>query len=205
MGRLSVILLAAAVGGSAPLALAQEQPDPDWPCIQRKVPALSVNAVWSGPAIDDALTKWEAEDELAALVGELAARRTPLEEATAAVSTYAGGLPPETKAEKLTLLFAGLFETLDRERGEVMAGIDRYGRKQKRMAEEIRAEQTRLSEASSATADPQQLSALNEQLIVETRIFNERRASLSFVCEVPVIIEQRLFALARAIERELAT
>ena len=34
-------------------------------------------------------------------------------------------------------------------------------------------------------------------------MFDERQKSLSFVCEVPTIIERRLFALARLIEGEL--
>lgn len=205
MDKLSVIAMAAAIGFSAPAAFAQDPEDPDWPCMQRKVPALSVIAVWSGPAIEEALTHWQADDAVAALVQDLAARRMPLEEATAAVSAFAQGLDGDAKAEKLTLLFAGLFETLDRERGEVMAGIDRYGRKQKQMAEQIRQEQIRLSDANAAAADPRQIGALGEQLVLQTRIFNERRASLLFVCEVPVIIEQRLFALAHAIQNELAT
>jgi hypothetical protein len=31
----------------------------------------------------------------------------------------------------------------------------------------------------------------------------ERRKTMNFVCEVPVLIEQRLFALARAIQQSL--
>jgi hypothetical protein len=39
--------------------------------------------------------------------------------------------------------------------------------------------------------------------LADTRIFEERRKTMSFVCEVPVLIEQRLFALARAIQQSL--
>jgi hypothetical protein len=35
------------------------------------------------------------------------------------------------------------------------------------------------------------------------RVFDDRRTSLTFVCEAPILIEQRLFALGRAIESEL--
>ena len=37
----------------------------------------------------------------------------------------------------------------------------------------------------------------------DTRIFEERRKTISYVCEVPVLIEQRLFALAREIQQSL--
>ena len=37
----------------------------------------------------------------------------------------------------------------------------------------------------------------------DTRIFEERRKTISYACEVPVLIEQRLFALARAIQHSM--
>ncbi len=182
----------------------QHSQDPDWPCVQAKVPELSPTAIWSGPPIDEALKAWEADPEIAGLVAELAARRMPVEEATAAIGTFSKRLDEAEREEKLTLLFAGLFETLDRERAEVMQGIARYARQQKAMAEEIRQAMSKAQDPGAAPADPQQASALNEQLVWQTRIFNERRASLTYVCEVPTIIEQRLFVLARAIGAEMA-
>ena len=175
--------------------------DPDWPCIQRKVQELSVVAVWSGPPVDEALTRWRDDPEVAALVEQVAARRMPLDEATAAVTRFAQSQPTQSKDERLTLLFAGIFQTLDRERREVIAGIERYGRKQKEMADRIRGDMTRASDPAAASADPE----LQNRLLWQTRIFNERRAALTFVCEVPTIIEQRLFELARAIGRELSS
>jgi hypothetical protein len=37
----------------------------------------------------------------------------------------------------------------------------------------------------------------------DTRIFEERRKTIRYACEVPVLIEQRLFALARTIQESL--
>jgi chromosome condensin MukBEF ATPase and DNA-binding subunit MukB len=37
----------------------------------------------------------------------------------------------------------------------------------------------------------------------DLRVFDERRESLTYVCETPALIEQRLFALARVIQRSL--
>ena len=207
----AVLALAFALSGWVAHAPASVRPgalqhsqDPDWPCVQAKVPELSPTAIWSGPPIDEALDAWQDDPEIAGLVAELAARRMPVEEATAAIGNFAKGLDPATQAEKLTLLFAGLFETLDRERADVMQGIGRYARKQKAMAEEIRQAMSKAQDSSAAPAYPQQAGALNEQLVWQTRIFNERRAALTYVCEVPTIIEQRLFALSRAIAAELA-
>lgn len=199
---LMAALLPTAVQASVRAGALPDRADPDWPCIQRKVPELSAVAVWTGPSIDDALTRWSDDAEIAALVDQLAARRMPLEQATAAIASFAHGLAPEVRAEKLTMLFAGLFQTLDQERKEVIAGIERYGRKQKEMAERIRGDLARAS-GLAASGSSEQAAELQNTLVWETRIFNERRDSLSFVCEVPTLIEQRLFVLARAIGNEL--
>jgi hypothetical protein len=188
---------------AAPPVLAQPQPDPDWPCIQAKVPELSAVAIWSGPPLEDAQSHWREDTDVAAAAGEVASRRTPIEDATVSVSEFARGLSPEEKSRKLTLLFAGIFETLDRERSEVMDGIDRYARAQKSLAERIRAEQTRLSDLNSSNGDPQQASVLTNDLMTQVRVFNERGHSLTYVCEVPTLIEQRLGTLARAIQAEI--
>ncbi len=37
----------------------------------------------------------------------------------------------------------------------------------------------------------------------ETRLFEDRRKTTTFACEVPIEIEQRLFALSRAIQNTL--
>ena len=210
MQRLLAIILAAALGCHPSAGLASVSPDvlkrtrdPDWPCIQAKVPELSAAAVWSGPPIEEALQAWSEDDGVAQLAGELAQRRMPLEDATAAIKAFSAGLDPNVRAKRLTLLFAGVFETLNRERADVMEGIGRYARKQKALAEEIRGATAKLQDPSTAPADPQQSTMLNDQVIWQTRIFNERRAALTFVCEVPSLIEQRLFALARAIQAEL--
>ena len=209
MERLLGIALSAALAFSGPAGASvspdvlQRTRDPDWPCIQAKVPELSAAAVWSGPPIETALQAGEDDPEVAALAAELAQRRMPIEDATAAIKAFAAGLDPAVKEERLTRLFAETFATLNRERAEVMEGIGRYARKQKALAEEIRQATARLQDPNAAAADPQQSTILNDQVIWQTRIFNERRAALTFVCEVPTLIEQRLFALARAIGAEM--
>jgi hypothetical protein len=51
--------------------------------------------------------------------------------------------------------------------------------------------------------DQSKISALATQVEWSTRIFDDRRQSIRYVCEVPTIIEQRVFALGRAIRRTL--
>src|SRR5438094_275473 len=52
-------------------------------------------------------------------------------------------------------------------------------------------------------ADQAKLADAGEALNWDLRVFDERQKSLRFVCEVPVLIEQRLFLLARTIQGAL--
>jgi hypothetical protein len=176
---------------------------PDWPCNQIKVPELSVAAVWAGPPIDDVGNAWEEDAAVKELVARLAARRTTLDEAQTAIADAVSGTPAE-RQHKAKLIFAGLFKTLDRERSEVMRGIERYTRKQKEFADQIRAEILELRGLQDRPDHEQsKLDELTGRVEWDTRIFEERRKTVGFVCEVPVQIEQRLFTLARAIQQAL--
>ena len=137
------------------------------------------------------------------LVARLAARRLPLDEAQKAATDFlvASGAAKQAKAK---LLFAGLFTTLDRLRSEVITGIERYTRRQREFAEKVRAETLKLREMNDVpNAEQKQVEDLAERVEWDTRIFEERRRTINYVCEVPVLIEQRLFELGRAIRTHM--
>ena len=203
MRRWSLAVAGVIALGLPGTALAADPRFPDWPCVQIKVPQLSVAAVWAGPPIDDAASAWEQDPAVRELVARLAARRTPLDEAQKAISDFMTGNADE-RQQKATLLFAGLFTTLDRERSAVMNGIERFSRQQKEFVAKIRAETTELRNLQDAADhDAVKTDELASRVEWDTRIFEERKKTISYVCEVPVLIEQRLFALARTIQESL--
>ncbi len=176
----------------------------DWPCVQRKVAEISVAAIWMGPPLDAAAPRWRTDPDISRLVERLAARRTSETEARQAIAELASS-SGAAKLRKLQALVAGLIETVNAERGEVIAGLERFGAAQKQMAARLREENARLAGLrADAKADPARLNELSGQLAWSLRIFEERQKSLRFVCEVPVLIEQRLFALSRVIQKALA-
>src|SRR5262245_14406463 len=120
-----------------------------------------------------------------------------------AISDVVTGTESE-RQKKAKLLFAGLFKSLNDERSDVMRGIERYFRKQKEFSAQIRSTILQLRELQDRP-DPDQsrVDELTNRVEWETRVFDERRKTINFVCEVPVVIEQRLFALARAIQQSL--
>lgn len=198
----SLLVAALAVSLAAP-CFAADPRYPDWPCVQAKVPEISLAAVWAGPNLDDVAGKWKDDARISALVSRLAARRTPLDEAEKAITTFLSGSGAE-KTEAGKLLFAGLFETLNAQRASVMNGLERITRKQREAAEKIRADTLALqAQQGAATPDPAKVEEFGNQLVWATRIFDDRRRVITFVCEVPVAIDQRLFALGRVIQQEM--
>ena len=182
---------------------ARQRQTPDWPCVAIKVPEISLPAVWNGPALDGIPPgAWREDPALAELVPRLALRRIPLEEAEAAVKDFAAK-SGAAKREKLLVLFAGLFETMAQERATVVAGLERFGRRQKELADQIRAETADMRAAmDQGESNAAKTEELTGRLTWDMRIFEDKRKSVSFVCETPVLIEQRLFALGRAIQGE---
>ena len=185
----SLLLLAAP-------AVAAGSEDPDWPCVQRKVPEISAGMVWAGPPVEELAQDWRQDEEVGRLAATLAARRTEIEAAKAAVADFAGGLGAE-RNEKLTLLFAATLDLINKERASIISGIGRYTRRQQALAEKI----GRLSSELKAlpASDTAQREELEEQRLWDTRIYEDRERSLAYICEQPVLLEQRVFALAREI------
>jgi hypothetical protein len=177
--------------------------DPDWPCMQAKVPEMSVASMWDGPSIADVGNSWEDDPKINDLVVRLAARRTALDAAEKAIADVITGSAAQ-KQDKAKKIFAGVFQTLSQQRSEVMSGIDRVARKEKELANKIRSDVTALRELQDKPEqDQSKIDALAAQVEWSTRIFDDRRKSIRYVCEVPTIIEQRVFALGRAIRQAL--
>ena len=178
--------------------------DPDWPCQQIKVPQLSVATLWAGPALDDAQAHWRDDADAAALAARIAQRRVPLDQAKSDIAGFADHAGAQ-KSQRLLALFAGLFSDLDEERTAVVNGLDRYGSRQKILADKVRGEADSLhAEQAATTPDEAKLATLGNEIGWDTRVFEDRRTSLHYACDVPNIIEQRLFSLSQAIQAELS-
>jgi hypothetical protein len=176
---------------------------PDWPCQQLKVPGIALANVWTGPSIEIGDAARPTDEKQSELVSRLAARRTAMEDAGKLIADYLVGTAAE-KQEKAKTLFAALYSTLNAQRDEVMNGIERFSRKQKAAADGIREQAQKLREMQDQpNADQAQTEDLASQLAWQTRIFEDRRKSTSYVCDVPVLIEKRLFDLGKAIEGAL--
>jgi prefoldin subunit 5 len=195
-GLAGAFLIAVAAGP----AVAATNTDPDWPCIQRKVPELSLAQIWNGPELPGSVRDWSNDPEIAGLVQELAARRVPVEEAQERIRTFAELVPANETEARLATLVQGLFDHMNAERSQVISGIGRYARKQAELADRLRKERSALEAfRSNPDADADEIAKRADRLTWDMRIFQERAQSLTFVCEVPTLIEQRLYQLAKAV------
>jgi hypothetical protein len=202
---LSIRDLASAVVVMTAMSLAQparalDPRYPDWPCQQLKVPEISIASVWNGPPIESIDAVKPTDPKEIELVARLAARRTPMDDAKKLIADFLVGTKEERQGKARTL-FAGLYSTLNAQRDEVMNGIERFSRKQKTMAADVREEAQKLrAMQDNAAGDQAQNEELTNRLAWRTRIFEDRQKATSYVCDVPVQLEKRLFDLTSAIQ-----
>lgn len=176
---------------------------PDWPCVQPKVPELSAASMWDGPSIADVGSSWQDDPKVKDLVDLITARRTPLDAAQKAISEFITGTPAE-KQQKAKEVFAGVFDMLSAQRSEVMDGLERVARKEMDLSGKIESDVSDLHTLEDKPdADQAKIKALASEVEWSTRIFEDRRKTIRYVCDVPTTIEQRIFALARAIQQTL--
>ena len=193
------LLAVLALLGGTETGLAARLDDPDWPCIQRRVPELAIGQMWPGPMpAEDAA----ADPEIKTLARRLAPRRVSVDDIPAAVEAPLQQVAPEARPEWLAGLFAAILRQINAERDDLIAGIGRFAARQRSMAEAIdvlESDLAKLEEAPEGERNMDRIEELQDELAWETRIFKERAHSLTYVCETPVLLEKRAFAIGRGL------
>lgn len=182
-------------------ANAQAAPaDPDWPCVQRLLPEIAGGMVWTGPPLDKVDVP-NGDQTLNALSKELAARRVPIEEAEQQIADFADTLDGSDKSDTLSALFKATLEIINDDRTSIINGIKKFSRGQRTLADKINAKNREI-EAMDRSDVLARDAAVTER-DWDVRIFEDRRQSLVYLCEQPVLLEQRAFALARSLVSHL--
>jgi hypothetical protein len=208
--------LAQAQDASSPGAAIPEAPAQDatatpapaksaWPCEQAERPEISIGSVWQGPDPESASETWRNDQSVTALVAQIAPRRMPQDEAVAAVHRFSAGYK-QNRAAVLTALFAGLFETMSDERSQIIRGIKHFNNRQDSLSERIQEGWKQMDTLDPSSPDPKivdQRVALQQTIDWDSRVFDDRERLLPVICQQPTVIEQRLFALSRAIQEDL--
>ena len=187
---------------AAPALAGGPPSEDDWPCAQRRTGEISRAAVWSGP--DSPVTAGGDDSAEWLLARKLASRRTPLADAETLIDTFANEAGAD-KDERLTRVFDKALDLINNERDKVISGILRYARGQKLLAAKVRDDADKISDAqeNQEPLAPDDLEKAHPELKWDKRIFDDRARALTYVCETPVLLEKRAFAIAQALQRRL--
>ena len=197
MRKRLVWVLGASIAAATAPANAQEFSDPTWPCVQRKVEEIAMFQMWPGPMPEG---DWQDDPEIERVAASIAPRRVSMEEAEAAAAAYLEGVPEPERGEKAAQLFNAVLDMIQGERRQVIGGIGRYARSQAALSDQVEEQQlelVRLNDAEEGARDWDRIEALEDKLAWDTRVYRERAQSLQYVCETPVLLEQRAFAVGR--------
>jgi hypothetical protein len=190
--------------GEPAFAVGGKDGSTDWPCPQRKVDRLGpAELQWAGPPPEPGST-WRQNSAVAGVVKTIASRRTSLEEATAALKSFAQTVPAAQRTAQFTLVFTGLLETVNDYRSAVIGGIERFNKRQKSRSQEIETEGAKLNDLEKKAAASEAAKAEYEKALElyewNTRVFDERRQNLPLACEIPPSIDGRTFEVVRELQ-----
>ena len=184
----------------AQLAHAEPQEAPyNWPCVQRYVPELSAATIWPSPLVDIQAQDSSEAKLLSAHVEALANRRVNLDDAKVEADGYLSQRIDD-QALLASELFARVFAQVQTERHRVIKGIFRYTDRQRMLANRIEKQRRKLEDGSNQGLDAAEREDLEARQRWDIRAFREREQQLNYLCEQPVNLEQRLFAVARYLQ-----
>jgi hypothetical protein len=207
------------VGDTEPSTIAPELPkgakgagpndNQDWPCVQRLMMTISAAQIWDGPPIDN-VKGWENDDKIQDLTTYLISRRVPLDDAKTAIEDFARSQPEAERDQKLTELFASVLAKINADRRFVIGRIELFQRRQTERSKQIEREGDKLAKLNQAIPPDAELGPRDSSLTPEqqaydwdARIFQERQQNLTVACDIPVLIEQRAYDIAKLIRAQM--
>ena len=188
-------------------ANAPEKPPKKWPCDQVYNPKLNLTAIWQGPPIEQELKDWWKDDDVIEYVNKLA---DPVLEETVGVElieefakkySYFGLIKKPEQKQKLTYLFAGLYQKAKDRRNRQYIGIIKFVDRQESIRKAIGSSSKLIRKYRKAKLDekdPKFVEA-SAQLKWNTRVFDQRTRLTEYICEEPVFNTQRLGYQSRKI------
>ena len=188
-------------------ANALEKPPKKWPCDQVYNPKLNLTAIWQGPPIEQELKDWWKDDDVIEYVNKLAdpvleeSEGVKLIEEFAKKYSYFGLIKKPEQKQKLTYLFAGLYQKAKDRRNRQYVGIIKFVDRQESIRKAIGSSSKLIRKYRKAKLDekdPKFVEA-SAQLKWNTRVFDQRTRLTEYICEEPVFNTQRLGYQARKI------
>lgn len=201
-----VTLSALIVMSSTSQAIAYSK-DKNWPCIQGKVIKLSAGQMWRGDPVDENDLSWQQNQEVRQLVKKILPRRVTLKETEKIIEEFAKKHNGNRK-KQLEQSFLSLLSETNKIRQEIISGIGKFSSRQKSLSKRIIETRRKINDFEQKDTDgtltkeeDKEFAKLEQQQEWDIRIRDEREKSLEYVCESPVLLEQRLFALSQQLKK----
>jgi len=178
----------------APL-MAQQQVDPEWPCIQVFVPELAAGIFWPEVISDEQIGAWKKDKTIAPLAQQLGDLPEFTDKERAAIAEFAEAQAESERRQQLNLLADGVLSVANRTRKLFIRGIKRYTRQQISIAEQI---ETTLNELAKSDGKASANRAeIEETLAWHQRVYDQRERAIQSLCDQPVELEQTLSEVMR--------
>jgi hypothetical protein len=187
MKTLSVIL-ALTIGGAAAadeIAL---------PCQQHFSDSLAAATYWEDSAQLEGLPDWHKDKKIAALVGKLAPRDEPQDDAVRELTAFRKASHGK---KALPVLFTGLVEETDRQRSDVIGKIRDMAQRQANLSDTLQKVNGELS--ATPESDGAKRDEIQQRRGFLQRDYDGLDRTLRYACQIPVDLEARLGAFAKAL------
>ena len=174
--------------------------DPNWPCVQRKVPEISLGMIWTGPIpSEEEAQRWLTDPEVSNLIAAISSRRTPLPAVQEQLQQHLAPINATNRSIQLQWIISGTLASINLERDRIIEKIEGFTQQQRQLGQQVE-ELGRQIRSFPAGANPEldpELKDLYAKHYWFKRTFEQREQSLSYICEQPVLLEQRAFAIGR--------
>ena len=188
-------VFALAIGAAGPPA------DPDWPCMQRLVPTLTASTLWGG---HDAAGDWRADPAVAAVVAAVAPRGVSAADGAARLDQFVATVPAADRPAVSAQVFAGLVDETNVQRSQIIDRLRDIARRQRTLTE-LTSRVTVDLRALPADAPAAQREEIVSRRGFLIREYEQIERTIRYACEAPVQMEQKLGALAQALQRGLGS
>jgi hypothetical protein len=125
------------------------------------------------------------------------------QEAEATLKAFAEKQAADVRDKRLTQVFASLFSTMNNQRKSVITGIGKYQKSQKDRSAELERQGVEIANLEKQAQTDEKVAAdlatAQEHFQWAQRIFQDRQQNIPLACELPIVIEQRLYQLAQSI------
>jgi len=160
--------------------------------------------MWPAQIGDRSETDAAVRAEIRELAESLALRRMTPEELELHVAAFADTYGGE--AELLGQVFERVFDSLSARRTRIVRGIGDFSLGQIALSEKIDGTRVEMdAEMAKDFPDWDRVDSLEERLDWDQLIYTDRQQSITYLCETPVLLEKRLYAVAQILQRAITS